>query len=280
MADFIQRAEAALYNAPPWWLAAAFLLVLVGAAEFGHALRRRKHGGAVADDGERDMLTAALGLLALMLAFTFAMAHERYDERRRLVADEAAAIEAAWLQSDLASEPAQSQIREALRSYVDVRLAFFFGEGTPTRVEDYDNRSHAALDRVWRIARGIILAGPERIYLDALARPIEDMARLQEHRRAARTARVPLAVLVALVAYSAIAAGLLGYVMSARRTAYRAASSGLFVLVALAIYLTLDFDNPWSGLIMLSPQPLADVRAEMDRLPLPSPDPGALPLPR
>ena len=98
MPDLIERVETALYNAPPWWIAAVFLLVLFAAAEAGHRLRQRTvRGKEPPDDGERDMLTASLGLLALMLAFTFAMAHERYDQRRHHVAHEAAARAAAGL---------------------------------------------------------------------------------------------------------------------------------------------------------------------------------------
>ena len=38
MPDLIERVETALYNAPPWWIAAVFLLVLFAAAEAGQEL--------------------------------------------------------------------------------------------------------------------------------------------------------------------------------------------------------------------------------------------------
>ena len=131
-----------------------------------------------------------------------------------------------------------------------------------------------------RAARRAILRGSESERIDELAFPVTDMVRVQEQRRAARNARVPFAVLVALGVYSTIAAGLLGFVMSGRGARHRTASAVLFALVSVAIYLTLDFDNPGTGFIKLSPQPLLDLRAEMDRLPVPEEDFGTQASPR
>lgn len=275
MPEWLRAAEAFTYAAPPWWAAIVFFAVLVGAGELGYGVRRILRRDAVApDDAERDILTAAIGLLALMLAFTFAMAHERYDLRRGLVATEAGTIQGVWLQSQLVRNPERAELAKAIRSYVGVRLEGF-EPGAHARTAAHDERSRAVLHDIWRLTRRAILTGTESERVDDFAFPVTDMVRVEEERRAARNARVPFAVLVALGLYSTIAAGLLGFVMSGRGARHRAASTVLFALVGLAIYLTLDFDNPNNGFIMLNPQPLLDLRAEMDRRPLPAdiPDP-------
>src|SRR4051794_2515632 len=50
------------------------------------------------------MVAATLGLLAFMLAFTFGLAADRYDARRRLVLDESNAIGTTWLRAEMLPE--------------------------------------------------------------------------------------------------------------------------------------------------------------------------------
>jgi cellobiose-specific phosphotransferase system component IIC len=66
------------------------LIVLLSATEFGRWL-----GARVSDQGADEVLTlqgAVLGLMALMIAFTFAMALSRFEGRRDAVLNEANAI--------------------------------------------------------------------------------------------------------------------------------------------------------------------------------------------
>ena len=64
------------------------LVVVLGAGEIGRSLgTRQKRGYSVAT-----LEAAILGLLALMISFTFAMALSRYEARREAVLNEANAI--------------------------------------------------------------------------------------------------------------------------------------------------------------------------------------------
>lgn len=65
-----------------------------------------------------------LGLLALLLGFTFAMAMSRFEVRKQLVLDEANAIGTTFLRAQLLPPPARQEISDLLRQYVEVRLAF------------------------------------------------------------------------------------------------------------------------------------------------------------
>ena len=82
----------------------------------------KKHieAGAKASAGET--VGAALGLVALMLAFTFNLAASRHDTRRRLVITEANAVGTTFLRAGLLAEPHRSRVKSLLREYVEVRL--------------------------------------------------------------------------------------------------------------------------------------------------------------
>src|SRR5512138_761788 len=68
-------------------------------------------GSTAAVDG------AVLGLMGLLLAFTFSGAGTRFDARRKLVAEEANHIGTAYLRLDLLPPERQPKLREDFRRY-------------------------------------------------------------------------------------------------------------------------------------------------------------------
>jgi hypothetical protein len=61
-------------------------------------------------------VSAVLGLLALLLGFTFAMAVDRFEQRRTLVLDEVNAISTAYLRTQLLQAPHRERIGKLLTS--------------------------------------------------------------------------------------------------------------------------------------------------------------------
>lgn len=68
---------------------------------------------------------AVLGLLGLLLGFTFAMAVDRYDTRRGLVLKEANAIGTTYLRASLLPDTHQAPVKDLLGHYVDTRLTYW-----------------------------------------------------------------------------------------------------------------------------------------------------------
>lgn len=85
------------YDKMPLWLMGLLLfLALCVAREIGHALgERRRARVAQKDESQFDdgiTMNSVLGLLALLIAFTFSLTLQRYDSRRALVIGEANAL--------------------------------------------------------------------------------------------------------------------------------------------------------------------------------------------
>jgi hypothetical protein len=68
-------------------------------------VRRRAFEGGEAGPGSGALEAAVYGLLALLIAFTFAGASARFDARRQLVVEEANAVGTAYLRIDLLPRP-------------------------------------------------------------------------------------------------------------------------------------------------------------------------------
>src|ERR1700744_213244 len=73
--------------------------LLLGMAELGHRLGLSLHRSQDEPRAKQveTVQAAALALMGLLMAFTFSMAVQRYDQRNRLASDEASAIGTAYL---------------------------------------------------------------------------------------------------------------------------------------------------------------------------------------
>jgi hypothetical protein len=86
-------------------------------------------------------------LVGLLLGFSFVITSSRFNERSRLVNDEANAIGTCYLRAGLLAEPANSQIRTSLRRYTDFRLTSFERGIDPREFERLADSMHATLRR-------------------------------------------------------------------------------------------------------------------------------------
>ena len=68
------------------------IILIVGAAELGNWIGLRLHAARTENADVGTLAGASLGLLALLIAFSFSMAESRYDLRRNMVLEEANAI--------------------------------------------------------------------------------------------------------------------------------------------------------------------------------------------
>ena len=93
-------------------------------AEAGRRLARaRSRRGAA--DGLGVVDTAVLGLLGLIVAFSFSGASSRFDARRQLIVEETNAIGTAWLRLDLLPAQTQPMLRSLFRDYLDSRIELY-----------------------------------------------------------------------------------------------------------------------------------------------------------
>jgi hypothetical protein len=73
---------------------------------------------------------AVFALLGLLLGFSFSGGTSRLDIRRKLIAQEANAIEASYLRLDQLQAADQPEMRRLFRQYLDARLGVY--EKLPT----------------------------------------------------------------------------------------------------------------------------------------------------
>jgi Protein of unknown function (DUF4239) len=233
------------------------IVLIAASGEIGNwfGLRFRRANTEHGDVGT--LAAASLGLLALLIAFSFSMAASRYDQRRNMVLEEANAIGSAANFTLMLPQPAQEPILHLLRDYVAIRAAFGV-PFDPSKMRQDITRSLELQTRLWQQAIAVIAANPQSAPAGRFVASLNEMNNIHERRLSALRNHVPGVVMFMLVGTAMVALGFSGYnagVIGARR---RLPILIMSVMVALLIMLIVDLDRPYRGLIQVPAQALAD----------------------
>jgi hypothetical protein len=237
------------------------LVAILGASEIGRLFGRRATGRG--GDDVSTLEGAALGLLALMIGFTFAMALARFDARRDAVLNEANAIGTTALRSRLLPAPYAAEALKSLREYVQIRLKITQRVSTKADLKATIDRSNEIQEALWKNAMALATkdAGlvPTGLYIQSLNAMIDT----QGMRLAAMYSRVPNIVLVALYVVAIVAFSFAGYANGLQARRLRLPVYVMGVLVCAVIFLIQDLDRPGTGFISVSQQPMIDTAASI-----------------
>ncbi len=250
-----------LYNYSLLTIFLTSLAVVWAVTELGWQIAVRGDGRGGANISTLE--TAALGLLALMIGFTFAMVLERFDARRNAVLMEANAIGTTALRARLLPEPHRAETVKLLREYVQIRLDVISTGTSLLELENAVDRSNAVQEGLWQHAMAMAAKDKALVPTGLFIQALNEMIDNQEVRLTALRNRVPNIVPLALYAIAAAAAGFAGYAsaLEARRTRLPAYIMGLLVLCV--IYVILDLDRPSSGFITNNQQAMIDMAASI-----------------
>jgi len=247
------------YSTIPLWLLTVLIFTALSAArEAGHLLSKRRKGSPVTGDAEAGdgfAMTSILGLLALLIAFSFSLSLQRYDARRELVISEANALGTTWLRTGLLDEADRTRLQALLREYVDIRGEFGVAS-TPELETAAFRKTEAMQQRLWDATGEVVRPFRTTPLAALLVTTTNESIDLASERKATREARIPARILRVLMLYALIAAVMIGY----EKGRHRAATSLLFVLLTLAASLVVDLDRPTTGGINVSQQPMLDLQ--------------------
>ena len=255
------------------WLLLTVVFVL--AVELGYRLHsgalNRSRGRGEPDSGESGsgsgyVLSAALGLLGLLIAFVFSMANDRFVERRQLVVAEANAISTAVLRYQLMPEPHRSELLASMADYVKVRLQFYDYGADMERVGQAEAQAEAMQAKIWRQVDAAVRTPEGAPFAMGVMMPTNEMFNLETSRRAALEERVPPRALHVLVIFSIVTAAIMGHGLAHGRRRHLVATSGLFILVAMAISLIVDLDSPRVGSVRVPQGPMENVARKVEAM--------------
>jgi len=246
-------------------------ITLLGAmllgAELGYRLGRRGH--PTHNELRRTQIisiqAATLGLLALLLGFTFSMALSRFEYRKQMVVQESNAIGTAALRSQFLPTFRHEEVNKLFRRYVEIRLESVLHtvQGSSDR-EQLDLEIRKIQRQLWHIASEAAEAEPRSIPLSMFTHAMNAVIDIKSKRDIAVANHVPESVLVFLFAFAVLAAVLLGFGNGLAGGRIMSLTAAYCVIVGLVIMLIIDLDHPQQGLARTSQQSMIELQEIMD----------------
>lgn len=251
----MSQAEVIWLSMPIWLIALIVYVGMMAAAYAGWRshIRHLDHKHARAESEEGYVVSAVMGLLALLIGFTFALAVDRFDTRRQLVIDESNAIGTAYLRTQMLAEPHRSRIGAILVDYSENRLAL-----AKSQIDEGQTDLLQRSDRLSADLWSATVAAFPRIEPTSFAGPfvssVNELIDMDAARQQARRSHVPMTVLVLLVVYLFIAAAVIGYALVGMKG--RVTAGVLLLLYGSSLVLVIDLDRPNKGGIRESQRPM------------------------
>lgn len=222
------------------------------AAYVGDLVRKRTREFKQGERHDLNTVQAAtLTLLALIIGFTFSMAVSRYDLRKSLEEAEANAIGTEYLRADLLPAEGRQRLHDTLRSYLDLRIAFY-ENGTAYAADEIGPQTARLQEQLWALVAPAAATQPTPT-VALVVSGMNDVINAQGYTQAAWWNRIPTGAWGMMLLMAMSCNLLVGYGERRRGELF------LFVLpvvVSIGFFLISDLDSPRGGVIHVHPQNL------------------------
>lgn len=202
-----------------------------------------------------------LGLLALLLGFTFNMALQRFDNRSLAVIDEANAIGTSVLRTKLLPEPYNKTTYDLLQEYIDLRLEISEIDLTKKDLrKSISQRTDDIQNKIWDNAMQAAEIDPRPVTTGYFITSLNDLIDARGKRNAILQRHIPEIILFLLFVVFIIGGGLMGYTSGlGLRRAY-IPTLMFTVLIVLVVFIIIDLDRPKRGLITVKQNSLIELK--------------------
>jgi hypothetical protein len=205
---------------------------------------------------------ASLALLGLLVAFTFGMSISRHDDRRLMVIRDSNAIGDFYTCASLLDDPVRSQLQTLIREYTELRLRAPRIVANQQDLERVIRQSQQMQDQMTvlvsqALRQGTSIAVPLTNTLNALIS-------VQAERIGAAENRLPSSIALLLFVCAVVATMLVGREQGFENKTEIPATLSFIMMVTLAVYVTLDLNQPQRGMVTVSQAPIARVLSTMN----------------
>jgi hypothetical protein len=251
-------------------LTGMMLIIFLAAAEIGFWFGLKRV--SIEDKNTRDHISslqaALLGLLALMLGFTFSMSLSRYDKNKDLVLAESNAIGTTYLRAKLLPEPQQSEIVRMLSAYVDSRMDFYNAGIDRNRITAANATATRLQQQLWTVAITMTELDTRSVPLGLFIQSLNDAIDLNTDRLELLQNRVPLPVLAVVSVLAVVTLAFIGYGCGLHGRRHFVSTALVSLLLVIVMTVIIDLDRPRRGLIKVSQESMLSLQESL-RQPMP-----------
>jgi hypothetical protein len=203
------------------------------------------------DSDDFGILSSLLGLVALLLAFTFGMAGSRYENRRTNVINEANSIGTAILRSDVYPDSLKKVYKADFQTYLNARIDYFESNRDDDKINSSLKKSEEYSKKLWNRASFYAKNKDYFIQSNMMLPALNDMFDAASSTNTVYNSAVPESIVYLLLVFSIIISFYIGYSSGSKKIMDKYFIVGFCLLSCVVILVTLDLDRPRRGLIDL-----------------------------
>ena len=240
-----------LFDVPAHWLALAtfFLVFLANMLGFRYREKQFRSDPTQQREGLGPIETSLLGLMALMLSFTFGLASSKFENRRHIITEEANIIGTAILRCDLYPDSMRRLFLQDFREYLDARIAYYDAGDDEQKIQTALKKANVYSYNIWKRAADDAHNIEHRVRADKMIPAVNAMIDIVTTRDTSRIAKVPPVILLVLVVLMLIASFLVGYGQKGKRNLVLI--TGFALMTTIALYVIIELDRPRRGILTL-----------------------------
>jgi hypothetical protein len=253
----------AFHGMQEWLVALLFLGLMVAASEIGYRLGLRSRAGEKTQALVPVITGSILGLLGLLLGFTMSMSVSRYDARRRLVLEEANAIRAAYLRIQALAPPESTELQDLLRQYASNRLRVSQSALDALKLQQGKEEDARLQNQLWSHAAALARKDPQSVPVGLVMESLNTVFDVENSRWIGFIAHVPEEVIYVNALMGLVVALMVGYEFGVTGHRHPLSQVLLIISVTMVIALIVELDQPYSGAIRVSEQPLINLQRQL-----------------
>lgn len=202
-----------------------------------------------------------LGLLALLLGFTFNMALQRFDNRSNAVIKEANTIGTALLRTRLLPKPYDSITNNLFQLYIDKRLEISTLDLTLYKERHLINQQTDILqNEIWDNAIKAAQIDPRPVTTGYFIASLNDVIDARGERNAILQRHIPEVILFLLFIVFIIGGALMGYTSGLGLKRAYIPTIMFTLLIVLVVFIIIDLDRPKRGIIKVKQESMMDLK--------------------
>ena len=254
-----------IYDLPLWALFCLTVLLVGGSIEIGFLTGRymRRKSGDEKESSVSAMTGTILALLAFILAFTFGIVSNRYDARKELVRQQAITISTAYARTDFLPEPDRTTAKQLFDQYIAI-LIDIPNQNSDAEIGPMIAQMNDLQTQLWDMGVKWVDSGELNTDIGSLyMESLNEVGDVQALRTAvALQSRLPEGLWVVLAVLVGLGMFAVGYQTSIADSRRSIAMLLLAMAFSIVIIVIAALDNPSSGYLPVSQQPLVDMQAQ------------------
>jgi hypothetical protein len=238
-----------LFQTPAILISGLLFLLMIASNRLGYyVVQRANQPDTDAAEGLGAIEGSLLGLLALLLSFTFSMSASKSDTRRQIIVQEANDIGTAILRCDLYPDSARIKLKPMFSDYLNARISYYQAGIEETKLNQSLQQSNEYSGRIWKFVTGLSQDKENTFRSQQMVPALNAMMDVATTRDADRNAHVPESIYWLLFLLTITGSFIVGFGSKGKRFNWIIVC-GFTLMTIMTIYLILDLDRPRRGII-------------------------------